>query len=143
MFGNGSDTPFMDKIHGRLSVHVFTHGYGSMDDMVQIGIAVVDIDAARYKTGFNKVPFLFGQFRFSGILLQYDQVAAHFRTRIGKQIVRQTDGRNEIGMVYQPLPDGTVLWRVHDARSRDIGQYPAFAQRIHAFEKEIVVYGSE
>ena len=80
----------MDKIHGRLSVHVFTHGYGSMDDMVQIGIAVVDIDTARYKTGFNKVPFLFGQFRFSGILLQYDQVAAHFRTRIGKQIVRQT-----------------------------------------------------
>lgn len=69
--------------------------------MVQIGIAVVDIDTARYKTGFNKVPFLFGQFRFSGILLQYDQVAAHFRTRIGKQIVRQTDGRNEIGMVYQ------------------------------------------
>ena len=98
-----------------------------MDDIVQIGIAVVDIDTARYKTGFNKVPFLFGQ----------------FRTRIGKQIVRQTDGRNEIGMVYQPLPDGTVLWRVHDARSRDIGQYPAFTQRIHAFEKEIVVYGSE
>ena len=29
----------------------------------------VDIDAAGYKTGFNKVPFLFGQFRFSGILL--------------------------------------------------------------------------
>ena len=50
------------------------------------------MDAARYKAGFNKVPFLFGQFRFSGILLQYDQVTAHFRTRINKQVVRQTDG---------------------------------------------------
>ena len=143
MFGNGSDTPFMDKIHGRLSVHVLAHRCGSMDDMVQTGIAVVDMDTARYDTGLDKVPLLFGQFRFSGILLQYDQVAAHFRTRIGKQIVRQTDSRNKIGIVHQPFPDGTVLWRVHDTRSRDIGQYPAFAQRIHAFEKEIVVYGGE
>ena len=143
MFGNGSDTPFMGKIHGRLSVHVFTHGYGSMDDVVQTGIAVVYMDTVGYDAGLDKVPLFFGQFRLSGILLQHDQVAAYFRTRIGKQIVRQTDGRNEIGMIYQPLPDGTVLWRVHDARSRDIGQYPAFTQRIHAFEKEIVVYGSE
>ena len=82
-----------------------------MDDVVQTGIAVVYMDTVGYDAGLDKVPFLFGQFRLSGILLQHDQVAAYFRTRIGKQIVRQTDGRNEIGMVYQPLPDGTVLWR--------------------------------
>ena len=69
MFGNGVNASFMNEIHGRLSVHVFAHRYGSMDDMVQTGVAVVDMDAAGYKTGFNKVPFLFGQFRFFGILL--------------------------------------------------------------------------
>ena len=143
MFGNGADTFFMNKIHGRLSVHVLAHGYGSMDDMVQTGIAVVDMDTAGYDAGLDKVPLLFGQFRFSGVLLQHNQVAAHFRTRIGKQIVRQTDGGNQVGMVHQPFPDGAVLWRVHDTRSRDVGQYPAFTQRIHAFEKEIVVYGGK
>jgi len=127
MSGDSFNTTCMNKIHGRLSVHVFSHRYGSMDDMVQTGVAVVDIDAAGYKTGFNKVPFLFGQFCFFCILLQYDQVTAHFRTRINKKVVRQTDGGNKIGMVHQPFPDGTVLWRVHDTRSRDIGQYPAFA----------------
>ena len=75
-----------------MSVHVLTHGYGSMDDVVQTGIAVVYRDTAGYDAGLDKVPLLFGQFRFSGILLQYDQVTAHFRTRINKQVVRQTDG---------------------------------------------------
>ena len=89
MFGNGSIPPSWIKNSWRLSVHVFTHGYGSMDDIVQIGIAVVDIDTARYKTGFNKVPFLFGQFRFSGILLQYDQVAA---TSVPASVNRLSDG---------------------------------------------------
>ena len=50
------------------------------------------MDTAGYDAGLDKAPLLFGQFQFSGILLQYDQVAAHFRTCIGKQIVRQTYG---------------------------------------------------
>ena len=82
----------MGKIHGRLSVHVLTHRYGSLDDMVQTGIAVVDMDTAGYDAGLNKVPLLFGQFRFQGVLLQHNQVAAHFRTRINKQVIRQTYG---------------------------------------------------
>jgi hypothetical protein len=34
MSGNGLNSAFMDKVHGRLSVHVFTHRYGCMDNMV-------------------------------------------------------------------------------------------------------------
>ena len=142
-FGYGIHSTVMDKIHGGLSVHVLSGRNGSMDDVAQIGIGVVDIDIAGDFTGFDKVPLSFRQPGLQGILLQYNQVAAYFRTRIDKQIVRQADSRNKVGMVHQSLSDGTVPGGVHDTRSGDVGQYTSFTQGIHSFEEEIIMYGCE
>jgi hypothetical protein len=53
------------------------------------------------------------------LLLQYDQVAAHFGSGIGEKVAGQADSRNQSGVVHQPFPYGTVAGRVHDSRSRD------------------------
>ena len=60
--------------------------------------------------GFDEVQFSFGQFRFPGILLQYDQVGAHLCTGINKEILRQADGGHKVGMIHQPFPYRTVPW---------------------------------
>ena len=114
-----------------------------MDNVVQFLVAVVDGDVSGQCAGLDEVPFRFGQSVFPAILLQYDQVAAHFGSGIGEKVAGQADSRNQSGVVHQPFPYGTVAGRVHDSRSRDESHYAAFPQRIHAFQKEIVVYGVE
>ena len=133
----------MDEVHGGLPVHVLTGLDSGMDNMIQFLVAVVDGDVSGQCAGLDEVPFRFGQSVFPAILLQYDQVAAHFGSGIGEKVAGQADSRNQSGVVHQPFPYGTVAGRVHDSRSRDESHYAAFPQRIHAFQKEIVVYGVE
>lgn len=77
------------------------------------------------------------------MLLQDNQVAADLGSGIGKEIIRQADGRNKTGVVHQPFTDRAVEHGIHYARAGDVGQYSSLTKRVHTFQEEIIMYGAE
>ena len=77
------------------------------------------------------------------MLLQDNQVAADLGPSVGKEVIRQADGRNKTGVVHQPFTDGTVAHGIHYARAGDVGQYSSLTKRVHTFQEEIIMYRAE
>lgn len=77
------------------------------------------------------------------MLLQDNKVAADLGSGIGKEIIRQADGRNKTGVVHQPFTDGAVAHGIHYTRAGDVGQYSSLTKRVHTFQEEIIMHGAE
>ena len=79
---------------------------------------------------------------FTGILLQNNQVAAHFRVGVfGKEVVRQTDGGNKACLFQHFKPYRFVARGVHYPLRCKERHDAAIPYRVDTFQEEIVVYG--
>ena len=86
--------------------------------------------------------FLLGKACLVAILLQYYQVAAHFRSGIlRKEIVRQAGCRHKAGMAHQPFPYRFVRGSVHNALGGDECQHATFSEHVHTLDEKVIVQG--
>ena len=75
------------------------------------------------------------------VLLQDDEVAAHFRVGILREkVVWQADCRNHIGMTEHHEPCRTVVLGVQHALRGDERHQSAIPYRVECLDKEVVVY---
>ena len=77
------------------------------------------------------------------MLLQDNKVAADLGSGVGKEIIRQADGRNKTGVIHQPFTDWAVAHGIHYARTGDVGQYSSLTKHVHTFQEEIIMHGAE
>ena len=98
-------------------------------------------EACRIRCGIGKQFVRFTDCLLPLILLQDNEVAAYLRSgMIGKQVVRQSDSRNKVGM-FEHLHAGNPFTGVHYALRGDERHDTAIPDRIQTFQEKIIVNG--
>ena len=93
-------------------------------------------------SGLGKKRLVFSQALLADVLLQYYEVAAHFRVGIlGKEVVRQTDGGDKMRLLQHFEPYRLIAGRVHHTLGGKKRHDTAVPYRIEAFQEEIVMDG--
>ena len=127
---------------GRFPVRVCTSyqvGMGNHADAADISVL---------ETADRGLPCLYEHFLiiiqfpfFAAVLLQNNQVTAHFRTRVVREeVVRQACDTHQIGMLHHILAYGRIGWGIQHPLRGDERHNAALAYRVEALQKEIVVY---
>ena len=130
------------KQDGGLAVRIgilLPHGMHDLRHASQIGIE-------QHSTGaflaLDETLFLFGQTCLAALLLQDNQITAHFRPCIlREEIVGQTDCRDKAGMAHQPVPYRLVCRGIHDALRGDERQHATLTEHIHPLDEKVIVQG--
>ena len=128
------------KLHRRFAVGVFAHFGLGVDHPVERLEKVVYRNPVRQLAGFDEVPLPLGEFPRGGSLLQDNQVAADFRSRVVcEEVVGQPHGRYGAAAVHQPLAYGAPLLGVQHPLRGDEGHQAALVHHIDGLHEKIVV----
>lgn len=139
--GDARHPAIVAVVHGRLAVRVGVEPFPRADDPVVMLKKIKVRMNARLRGYGSAEPFLlFGQSLLAGMLLQDDEVAAHFRVRaVCKKIVRQAQRRYQIRTAHHFRAHGFIARCIHHALRSDERHEAAFAYRIQPFQEEVVV----
>ena len=127
---------------GRLPVRVGTFDYIRVGRQAYaVGVCVYR-SADRCLFGLHEQFFIIVQFPvLVAVLLQENQVAAHFRVRVlREEVVRQAGYAHQVGMTHHVLAYGRVGRGIQHTLRGDECHDAALTHRIKAFQEEVVVY---
>ena len=139
--GDAFHAPGVGELHRRFPVGVRAHFGRGLHHAVERSEAVIYRNAVRKRARFDKVPLPLGEGAGDRVLLQDDKIAAHLRSgMVGKEVVRQPHGCDQIAPLHQPFPHGFVAFRIGHTLRSDEGDEAPVAHQIDRLHKEIVVY---
>lgn len=140
----GSDagqTAFVDVDHCGMSVRVGIYTRLCVNDRDIPEDVVVHAETILPFGGSNEGVFVVGKrLCLIGFLLKDNQVTAYFGAcTVCKEVVRQTDGGHQMGMLHELVADVFIRRGVQYALRGDKSQYTPFANVVQSLQKEIVV----
>lgn len=124
----GSDTgqtTFVDVNHCGMSVRVGIYTGFGMDDGDIPEDVVIRAEPLRSRAGGDEGVFVIGKwFCLIGFLLEDNQVTAYFGTcTVCKEVVGQTNGGYQMGMLHELVADAFIRRGVQNALRGDKSQY--------------------
>lgn len=112
-----------------------------IDDRDILKQVIIHAETVRPFGGSNERIFILGKlFCLFSSLLKDNQVTAYFcACTVRKEVVRQTDGGHQTGMLHELVANILICLRVQNTLRGDVRQYAAGTEVVQSFEKEIVV----